>query len=172
MYAPGRCTRQILPYISVFVNIMPIYPDIRPTWQKPEQASVLESPIIKALRTIAPWLGGNDPGAIAGVGIPTAPAMDIITPASVRQVMPTGSDVESLIGALKYGLAKVPKGRRALQGLETATPRSLGAMAAEAPVGAVPAEFAPVGGEAAWNAAQDFTTRNPLFTKGMPRMMR
>ena len=36
---------------------------------------------------------------------------------------------------------------------------------------AAPAEFAPVGGEAAWNAAQE-TARNPLFTKGMPRLVK
>ena len=36
---------------------------------------------------------------------------------------------------------------------------------------AAPAEFVPVGGEAAWNAAQE-TARNPRFTKGVPSWMK
>lgn len=61
----------------------------------------------------------------------------------VKQVAPTAEDAASLIGQLKYGLAKVPKAganasQNAIQGLQ----------------GALPAEMVPQGGEAAFNAAR------------------
>lgn len=78
-----------------------------------------------------------------------APTMDLLGELpQARQVLPSGGDVDALTGALKYSLAKVPNAKNlsdAVQGLQEAAPQALH----HAP------EFAPVGGEASFNAGRD-----------------
>ena len=61
----------------------PIIADPTPAWLKPQNASVLDSPITKALRTLAGLIGANDPqsqvmGVMAGVDVPEKAALTAI----------------------------------------------------------------------------------------------
>lgn len=49
---------------------MPLYPDIRPDWLKPENKSVLDSPAKKALRGLVGVFGGDSPTPDVSVAAP------------------------------------------------------------------------------------------------------
>lgn len=95
----------------------------------------LSSPLNLAGIALAPF-GGGAGGAVAegaeGLGEAAGPTMDLIESApwqSVKQAMPSSSDVDALTGALKYGLAKIPSGvRSALSGLTTSGAPAAGAV--------------------------------------------
>jgi hypothetical protein len=79
--------------------------------------------------------GASDASALGRMAGPT---MDLIESPAVRQVAPAADEVTSLIGDMQRNLAKVPKPK--------APPVST--------LGEAAAEFAPVGGEAAYNAGR------------------
>lgn len=95
----------------------------------------LSSPLNMAGIALAPF-GGGAGGAVAegaeGLGELAGPTMDLLGEgpwAATKQVMPSGSDVDALTGALKYGLAKVPSSvRNAVQGLTTSGAPAAGAV--------------------------------------------
>ena len=81
---------------------MPKMLDPTPAWLKPSGASVLDSPVTKALRTIASLLGANDPQSQA------LALMMPMVPAGQETVGPAGRAIQKVIKAFHGTSASEP----------------------------------------------------------------
>lgn len=74
-----------------------------PDWLKPENASVLDSPVTKALRTLAHLIGADDPQSqVLGLMTPLAPEGQAMASKPVQKALKTLADLGERVGIKAY----------------------------------------------------------------------
>lgn len=74
-----------------------------PDWLKPENASVLDSPVTKAIRTLAHLIGADDPQSqVLGLMTPLAPEGQAMASKPVQKALKTLADLGERVGIKAY----------------------------------------------------------------------